>query len=241
MPKSIWMPINDKEAFILGLNPFFQEEPTADDLIKLLDQAGFNTDEMWIEEFDDRLISVEDKNFSTMAYYEEFAKALKNISEPMDFWKNLHESGRNVMMKYDKSAYSFSSESNLPLVTEQDIRKVHETGKKNPDKFWSWHTGVLDQAFQLGQEGYELGPVVNCERFGEPPFSGTSFNYQDQRREKGVSVISADDDSAGSAGANLFMSDREIFSFQGILIEGARGSDGEPLVLPINIYENFDR
>jgi len=126
------------------------------------------------------------------------------------------------------------------LVTEEDIRLVHSYGVKNPDDFFSMDTGVLDRALQLGQLGYELGPVGHCYRYGKIPYSSMSFNYRDQYAEKGVSVISFEEDESGSSGANLFMSDRSVVEFDGILIEGAVGSDGENLVLPVNYYSLID-
>jgi ankyrin repeat protein len=126
------------------------------------------------------------------------------------------------------------------LVTEEDIRLVHSYGAKNPDDFFSMYTDVLEQALRLGQLGYELGPVGHCSRYGKIPDSSRSYNYRDDYAEKGVSVISFEEDEAGSSGAKLFMSGRDIVEFDGILIEGAYGSDGENLVLPVNYYSLED-
>ena len=127
-------------------------------------------------------------------------------------------------------------------VTEQHIRDAHAAGVKHAgtETIWSYYTTVLQLAYNAGWSGVALGPVVDCTRYGRLPSSGCSHNYRDDLSEGGVSCVSAGDDTDGSAGAKMFMADRKLVGFRGVLLVDKRGSDGEPLVLPVDEYEHLD-
>lgn len=133
---------------------------------------------------------------------------------------------------------------NTTLVTETDIRNAFAHGRNDlatGDLNICYHTPLLAVAYSLGADlGASLGPVVDGVRYGAIPVSGLSQNYREQTTEYGCSVISAGDDCDGSAGAHMFMGDRKRVAVRGVLIEGKRGSDGEPLLLPVDTCEHLD-
>lgn len=121
------------------------------------------------------------------------------------------------------------------------INEAFELGKVYAKNDWipkSYYTPFLKVSFMVGYNECGLGPIVNCERYGDMP-SEPSYNYREDRPEIGVSVIRAGNDTKGSSGAHMFLSDRKLAQFDGMLIFGKRGSDGEPLVIPID-FEIYD-
>lgn len=132
----------------------------------------------------------------------------------------------------------------MEKVTEAHIRKAFAHGRRDlttGDLNICYYTPVLKAAYMLGaDERASLGAVVDGVRYGSVPTCGLSQNHADQTSEYGLSVISAGDDCDGSAGAHMFMSDRKRVTVRGVLIEGRRGSDGEPLLLPVDICDHLD-
>jgi hypothetical protein len=122
--------------------------------------------------------------------------------------------------------------------TEQQIRGAHTWGGRCQDLYSVEPppelSGVLRAAWLAGWLGLRLGAAVLCERYGKIPTSARSRNAATGCIEPGVSVIRAGEDTVGSCGADLWMRGRPLVQFRGILIEGRRGSDGEPLVLPVS-------
>ena len=77
---------------------------------------------------------------------------------------------------------------------------------------------------------------VRCTRYGKLPPDGRSRNGATGEMEPGVSVVSAGDDSSSTANFTVaFIIDRPMYTFRGLVVEGRRGSDGEPLVIPLSV------
>lgn len=126
--------------------------------------------------------------------------------------------------------------------TLQHIKTAYEAGLRHSDSetYWSYYTGVLQAAYNLGWTKTEIDWTVQaCERLGYLPVAARSHNYASDTSEVGVSVTDCGDDHDGSRGACMFMGDRPVVKFHGVKID-RRGSDGEPLVLPVDEYEMID-
>lgn len=126
-------------------------------------------------------------------------------------------------------------------ISENRIRNANKAGLEHGDsetEMRFYEIPVLDVAYDAGRRGFSLGEVVDCVRFGNIPENACSRNFANDTCEPGVSVISAGTDSKGSDGAEMFMSNRKKVSFRGMVVVGARGSDGEPLVVPVNFYDD---
>lgn len=120
-----------------------------------------------------------------------------------------------------------------------EIRRANKIGLNNPDMIASFHTPILSVSFQMGQDGIDLSsaPIVSGKRYGKAPESGISQNYADGVAEAGLSLANIDGERECSS--VIWFRDREVFSYTGILT--GRGSDGEPVILPIgDEFENLD-
>lgn len=102
-----------------------------------------------------------------------------------------------------------------------------------------WYSPEHQEAYDYGIEGVDLSvqKTVSGWRRGESGFGGQSYNYRDDRRERGLSMMSVDGSPAGHS--EMFMSDRKKYEYKGILLP-EKGSDGEPLIIPFG-GENIDR
>lgn len=126
----------------------------------------------------------------------------------------------------------------MSKITADDIRQVNQTGIANPEAFWSYYTPVLQVAFELGQRGIDLAaaPVVSGMRYGIMPAGGISYNYRDERSERGLSLACIDGDK--EVGSCIWFADRIEHNYTGVLLPYT-GSDGEALILIIGI-DNLD-
>ena len=122
------------------------------------------------------------------------------------------------------------------------IRTAHREGLALSDHpfggqaIHDYATGPERAAFWAGFLGLQLADEpVRCTRYGKLPPDGRSRNGATGEMEPGVSVISAGDDSSSTANFTVaFISDRPMYTFRGLVVEGRRGSDGEPLVIPVS-------
>jgi len=64
-----------------------------------------------------------------------------------------------------------------------------------------------------------------------------SYNYRDQVSERGLSLANLEGED--EVGSSMFFKDRGLVQVSGVLLPKT-GSDGEPLILPINIVEMQD-
>ena len=119
-------------------------------------------------------------------------------------------------------------------------KKLHAAGEQSAARGESLSSAICElggswaemKAFELGYQG-QPWEVQTYERFGMVP-NGPSRNHADDSQESGVSVIS--DDWMRTLSAQ-FIATRERVSFRGVNT-GNRGSDGEPLVLPVDIEKH---
>lgn len=104
-------------------------------------------------------------------------------------------------------------------------------------------TGSERAAFWAGFLGLQLADEpVRCTRYGMLPPDGRSRNGATGEMEPGVSVVSAGDDFGSTANFTIaFISNRPIYRFQGLVVKGRRGSDGEPLVIPVSAARKTQR
>jgi hypothetical protein len=86
-------------------------------------------------------------------------------------------------------------------------------------------------ALLWGQNGIDLSsaPTVSGWRYGEN-VTGISHNYREDVSEYGLSLAALDGETA--CGSEVWFAERDIVRCQGVLLP-KKGSDGEPLVLPI--------
>lgn len=119
-------------------------------------------------------------------------------------------------------------------------KKAYELGKKHAasGNYKCWYTPRLEIAYLNGFEGISIDfdRVVTGYRFGECP-KYSSFNYRDNQKENGVSLAALDGQK--EVGSTMFFEDRKKVTVKGLLI-GTKGSDGEPLVLPLDMFEQYD-
>jgi len=121
-------------------------------------------------------------------------------------------------------------------MTRDRIIEINRLGINNPEAFGSFYTPVLQIAFDLGQQGIDLSqqPSVSGRRYGTIPTSGLSYNFADQRSERGLSLaaIYGHED----VGSVIWFAERKIVDVDGLLLPYT-GSDGEPLILPYAVED----
>jgi len=127
-------------------------------------------------------------------------------------------------------------------VTEEDIKSANLAGLRHKDSettYWSYYTPLLQVSYDYGHNGIDLTeePVVTGFRYGDPSDSGLSYNYRDQVSERGLSLANLEGED--EVGSSMFFKDRGLVQVSGVLLPKT-GSDGEPLILPINIVEMQD-
>lgn len=120
------------------------------------------------------------------------------------------------------------------------FRKAYELGRKHASNgnYCSWYTPRLEMAYNLGYDGIEVDfeNIVRGYRYGVCP-KYNSFNYAENRKELGVSLAAIDGQK--EVGSSIWFCDRDKVNVTGILI-GEKGSDGEPLIIPLDMDEQFD-
>lgn len=120
------------------------------------------------------------------------------------------------------------------------LRKAYDLGKRHAENgnLTSWYTPRLQMAYDLGYEGIsvDFDNVVSGYRYGECP-KRESWNYADDCKEHGVSLAALDGDK--EVGSSVWFADRKKVSVEGLLI-GEKGSDGEVLIIPLDMDEQYD-
>lgn len=126
-------------------------------------------------------------------------------------------------------------------VSQKDITTANAAGLKHRDgsASWSYYTPVLQMAYNLGLDGVNLSdaPVVSGYRYGKVSEHGLSFNYADQKTEKGLSLAAIDGQPECSS--VIWFRDRAKVAVSGVLLP-LTGSDNEPLILPVGVIDNND-
>lgn len=120
------------------------------------------------------------------------------------------------------------------------LRKAYNLGKRHAENgnFTSWYTPRLQMAYNLGYEGIavDFDNVVSGYRYGVCP-EHESWNYAENRKEWGVSLAAID--GAKEVGSSMWFSEREKVHVRGLLIN-EKGSDGEALIIPLDMKEQYD-
>lgn len=120
------------------------------------------------------------------------------------------------------------------------LRRAYNMGRKHAQNgnFASWYTPRLQMAYELGYEGIgvDFDNIISGYRFGACP-EHESFNYAEGRKEWGVSLAAVDGQK--EVGSTMWFSDRKKVNVKGLLID-ATGSDGEPLIIPLDMDVQFD-
>ena len=120
------------------------------------------------------------------------------------------------------------------------MKKAYELGRKHASNgnYCSWYTPRLEMAYNLGYDGIEVDfeNPVSGYRYGACP-ERNSFNYAENRKEFGVSLAALDGQK--EVGSSMWFCDREKVNVTGLLIS-EKGSDGEPLIIPLDMDEQYD-
>ena len=121
------------------------------------------------------------------------------------------------------------------------LKKAYNLGKKHAQNGdWSdWYTPRLKMAYDCGYDGIGIdfdNPVYGY-RYGNTPTS-TSYNYLDNYLEYGVSLAALETYDKETS-TSIFFHDRNKVEVYGLLLD-KKGSDGEPLVIPLDMTEQFD-
>ena len=120
------------------------------------------------------------------------------------------------------------------------LRRAYNLGKRHAESgdYCAWYTPRLEMAYNLGYEGIgvDFDNIVSGYRYGKCP-EHESINFADNRKEHGVSLAALDGQK--EVGSSVWFCDREKVSVNGLLIS-ATGSDGEPLIIPLDMDEQYD-
>ena len=129
------------------------------------------------------------------------------------------------------------------MKTEQQInylKRAYNLGRKHAENgdYCSWYTPRLEMAYNCGYDGtgIDFDTIVTGYRYGYTP-SGCSYNYRDNRKEAGVSLAAIN--GQPEIGSSIWFPDRQKVQLSGLLISD-KGSDGEPLIIPLDMDEQFD-
>ena len=120
------------------------------------------------------------------------------------------------------------------------LRRAYNLGKRHAENgdYCAWYTPRLEMAYNLGYDGIEVDfeNIVSGYRYGKCP-EHESYNYADNTKEHGVSLAALDGQK--EIGSSVWFCDREKVRVSGLLISET-GSDGEPLIIPLDMKEQFD-
>ena len=120
------------------------------------------------------------------------------------------------------------------------LRRAYNLGKRHAENgnYCSWYTPRLGMAYELGYNGIgvDFENIVSGYRYGVCP-EHESFNYADNRKEWGVSLAALD--GKNEVGSSIWFCDRKKVNVSGLLIDET-GSDGEPLIIPLDMKEQYD-
>lgn len=121
------------------------------------------------------------------------------------------------------------------------LRKAYESGKKMKETgdYFFFYTPRLQLAADLGSLGIgvDFDHIVSGYRYGDVPTDKASYNYRDEHWEPGVSLAALDgEEEIGSA---IWFGDRKKVNVTGLLVDD-KGSDGEPLIIPLDMVEQYD-
>lgn len=120
------------------------------------------------------------------------------------------------------------------------LRRAYNLGRKHAQSggYCSWYTPRLQMAYDLGYSGIQVDfeNVVSGYRYGKSP-ERCSYNYAANCWEHGVSIAALD--GGYEVHSSVWFCDREKVAVVGLLVN-AKGSDGEPLVIPLDMSWQYD-
>ena len=99
----------------------------------------------------------------------------------------------------------------------------------------SFYTPCLQVAYNLGLEGVDISKceIVTGFRFGGAPNAFISYNHAQKEAERGLSVY-----LKGMTVRGEFEDRGNRKEYTGLYI--GKGSDGEAIILPVDVVENWD-
>jgi len=119
------------------------------------------------------------------------------------------------------------------VTTRRLILSINKAGLKHyeSDRYWSYHTPILQVAYNLGHRGIDLSiqPDVIGWRAGKSPQCGISTNYRENISEYGLSMLYINDEPI--CPSMIWFAERKRYEYKGLLLPYL-GSDDEPLILP---------
>jgi len=127
------------------------------------------------------------------------------------------------------------------MLTASEAKGFYEAGQEAAKRYRNLFDAMYEERvpeYWPAQKSFDMGfngvgwEVKSYERLGDVP-AGPSYNYMDQRPEKGVSVVT--DEWKNTIHGAFFMAkygNRPVTKFHGVFV-GHYGGDGEPLVLPV--------
>lgn len=150
-----------------------------------------------------------------------------------------------IIKRYEE-AYKYGKElvETYPGISFKNISEI-ELRSENENKIEAIFNDEVAREFLMeGFLGQEIPKWVRGYRRGEIPEGGRSYNYRDQEKHAGTSVLGISGENESEEFANmpreiheLFISDREIIIIEGWKLS-RKGADGEPLLAaPIKIQK----
>lgn len=134
----------------------------------------------------------------------------------------------------------YSCKNYTPAPVDKIKRSVVDAANKaglrdySDGDYWeSYHTPVLQMAYNLGRTGTDISgfPVVRGIRYGKAPELGLSHNHADDTSESGLSL--AQEYGQDEIGSSVWFCDRGAYEYRGIKI--GTGSDDETIILPLHV------
>jgi len=139
--------------------------------------------------------------------------------------------------------------------TQKEIEEIYNAGKSAAQEYktmrewidWgfdeipAWWTPEDYEVAKAGFISAEIPTIVNGWRWGNIPQRGFSFNYADNQREMGVSVMEVYGGEATQDNLSaLFLSrGRNKVEVIGWLNTVSKGSDGEPLLMWAEVIKQW--
>ena len=105
-----------------------------------------------------------------------------------------------------------------------------------PEWLSSFDNDLYSSSYEAGREGKEMPEFLEGWRYGDIPSEGKSYNYRDQRKEYGTSMMEVNHkgekkETQDQLGTMFGMRERPKRRLMGWLNTVRKGADEEPLLL----------
>ena len=99
--------------------------------------------------------------------------------------------------------------------------------------YQNYYTPAMQVAYNEGFAGRSLqdAEVVKGIRYGKSPDMGISYNFAENRSEKGLSL--AQEYGKKEIGSSMWFKDRKAYEYEGLKV--GTGSDGETIIIPFHV------